>query len=567
MKIKTTKPFLLTIATVTFVFWQSPVVARENRKKSVPIVTPVDIKMPQNAPSRSLQQDSPGKTAQTRSIAPSKTWATFQTLRKTYRQGQITDNAMWESLAKLSNDLPQLSPVQRASILQVQAGLLAKAKRPILASIYATNAIIESPNPLDDENKRSWQILRDVSRKEPIQNLVELVAANTKLSGKSVPAFGSDWNYLVGNTQLKQKQTKDALSTYRELKTNDRYYLPAKFQEAMILLESNNKAQAIAALRTIIQTPRAQSKISTEEYQALQDHTNMALGRILYEERRFTEAIKHYRLVRRDGNQFYDALFEQSWALFLAGYPKHALGTLYAVRSPFFKETFNPEATMLASMIYYWMCRYDDSRQELAEFASNHQKAIDDLDNYLAKGISDPNSYYRLFEDTVAGVSSAGLGMPRELLLMAIEQDNLMFVRDQYASVVAESQKLETDGIFGNKERLETPRRYLQKWIAILKEDIGLRLYAELKSLKGEYARLHEQGQFLYVELLMSKKDQLLGKELHQSGKLATLSTDENIRSWSKKTQTWASDTRQEYWADELGFHVVKVEPMCVTTK
>lgn len=565
---KLIKPQFSTIAAVTVVLWQSPLAARETRKKNVPIVKPVEIKVPQNAPTRSTSQETTTKNPQNRSSTPSKSWSTFQTLRKNYRQGQISDDSMWESLAKLSSDMPQLNASQRSSVLQVQAGLLAKAKRPILASIYATNAIIESPNPLDDDNKRSWQILRDVSRKEPIQNLIELVATNTKLDGKTIPAFGSDWNYFVGNTQLKQKLTNEALTSYRDLKPSDRYYLPAKFQEAMILLESNNKTKALTALRTITQTPKAQqSKISNDEYLAIQDHANMAIGRILYEERRFPEAIKHYRLVRRDSNQFYDSLFEQSWALFLAGYPKHALGTLYAVRSPFFKETFNPEATMLASMIYYWMCRYDDSRQELAEFAENHQKAIDDLDKYLAKGITDPNSYYRLFEDTVAGVSSTGLGMPRELLLMAIEQDNLMFARDQYASVVAESQKLESDGIFGSKDRLETPRRYLQKWIAILKEDIGLRLHAELKSLKNEYARLHEQGQFLYVELLMSKKDQLLGKELHQTGKLATLSTNENIRSWGKKTQTWASDTRQEYWADELGFHIVKVEPMCVIAK
>jgi hypothetical protein len=65
----------------------------------------------------------------------------------------------------------------------------------------------------------------------------------------------------------------------------------------------------------------------------------------------------------------------------------------------------------------------------------------------------------------------------------------------------------------------------------------------------------------------MSKKDQILGKELHSEGKLATLSTNENIRSWGKKTQTWATDNKQEYWADELGFHIVRVKPMCVVNQ
>ncbi|MEI6833929.1 MAG: hypothetical protein WCL28_08030 [bacterium] len=565
VKITTRQLFLMVAA---FAFSSSGAMAKEQKRRPVPLVKPVEINLPATAPARAVAGDEIQAQSRKNNGAELKAWAKFQDLRKGYRKGQINDEDMWTALSKLNDDLSKLTATQRSNILQVQATLLIKAKRPILASIYASQSLIEAQDPLDDEFKRSWQILRDVSRKQPIQNLVDLVAANTKLSGKMPPMFGSEWNYFLGNTQLKQKNLQLALTSYRQLNPGDRYFLPAKFQEAMILMDGNDRSTAATALRTITKsTLSEQNKITSEEFYAIQDHANMALGRILYEDKKFPEAIKHYRMVRRDGNQFYDALFEQSWALFMAGFPKHALGTLYAVRSPFFKETFNPEATMLTSIIYYWMCRYDDSRQELAEFASNHQKAIDDLNKHLAKGITDPNSYYRLFEDTVTGVSSAGLGMPRQLLNMAIEQDNLMFVRDQYASIVAESQKLDRDGIFGSNERLEGPRRYLQKWTTILKEDIGLALYSELKSLKSEYERLYEQGQFLYVELLMSKKDQLLGKELHSSGKLATLSGNDNIRSWGRKTQTWASDNKQEYWADELGFHIMRVEPMCVVGK
>lgn len=566
---KMTSPKIHLIMTAAALFFFSPTTnAKEKNKKNIPLVKPIELNLPQSAPTRPSSPVENPLTSKKAGAPEQKTWSKFQDLRKSYRKGQINDRDMWTALSDISESLSKLTPAQRSTVLQVQAALLSKADRPILASIYASQSVIEAENPLDDEYKRSWQILRDVSRKQPIQNLVDLVASNTKLNGRNAPAFGTDWNYFLANSLLKQKNPNSALAFYRELKPGDRYYLPAKFQEAMILLDSNNRKDAVNALRIVTQSkPSASSKISTEEFQAVQDHANMALGRILYEDKKFAESIKHYRLVRRDGNQFYDALFEQSWALFMAGYPKHALGTIYAVRSPFFKETFNPEATMLASIIYYWMCRYDDSRQELAEFASNHQKAIDDLNKHLAKGITDPTSYYRLFEDTVTGVSSSGLGMPRELLTMAIEQDNMMFIRDQFASIIRESQRLERDGIFGGTERLDGPRRYLQKWTAILKEDIGLALYAELRSLKNEYERLYEQGQFLYVELLMSKKDQLLGKELHSSGKLATLSANDNIRSWGKKTQRWASDNKQEYWSDELGFHIVGVEPLCVVPK
>jgi hypothetical protein len=107
----------------------------------------------------------------------------------------------------------------------------------------------------------------------------------------------------------------------------------------------------------------------------------------------------------------------------------------------------------------------------------------------------------------------------------------------------------------------------MDQWAAVLREEIGLRLHRELKAMKLDYERLYDQGQFLYVELLMSKKDQLLGKELHSTGKIDKVSQTENIRGWGKATFSWASDDKQEYWADELGFHIYRIEPLCVASK
>jgi len=282
----------------------------------------------------------------------------------------------------------------------------------------------------------------------------------------------------------------------------------------------------------------------------------MALGRIFYETKQFTSSMKHYRLVSRGGESFYDSLFEQSWALFMAGYPNHALGMLYSVRSPFFKEAFNPEATMLAAIIYYWMCRYDDSRNELADFIQYHASTIKSLEEFLSrKNISDDTSY-TLFENTVTGVSSESLGMPRSLLNSAAEQQSMMYVRNQFAAVLTELQRLDNKGIFGDKDNITTPRGYLTQWAAALKTDIGRRFLTELQEMYRDYERLHEQAEFLYVELLMSQKDQLLGKELHGTSKIDRLAKTENISGWGQKTQTWASDDKSEYWQGGIRFPV-----------
>ncbi|MCX6124965.1 MAG: hypothetical protein NTV34_09495 [Proteobacteria bacterium] len=494
----------------------------------------------------------------------SKTWDSFQEMRRKYRLGELNDSGMWAQLMSISSNLLSLPPAQQATILQAQASVLKQNGFPILAAINAAQAIQHTKQPLDDEFKRSWTILKEVSLKFPIQNLLEDVADHATLNGELPAAFNTEWNYIEGNSNAKSKQPEKALAAYAAVKITDRYFFPSKYQQAMIYLDSERFNEAIASLNAIIYpTSQDLSTLSKKEKALITDDANMALGRIYYERKQFNLALKHYRFIGRSSEQFYEALFEQSWALFMAGYPNHALGMLYGVRSPFFRETFNPEATMLAAIIYYWICRYDDSRNELADFIEYQQSAIKGLDDFLSRKSLNEETAYALFENTVTGVSSEGLGMPRTLLNSAAQKDSMMYVRDQYASVLSELQQLESNGLFSDRQNIDTPRKYLQQWALTLKNDTGRRFLFELQDMRKEYLRLGEQAQFLYVELLMSQKDQLLGKELHGSTKIGRVSNQGNIAGWSSQAQAWATDDKMEYWQDELGFHIFRVQPLC----
>lgn len=507
------------------------------------------------------------KSSSTRSAnVNSPTWKSFTEMRRRYRLGELNDSEMWKELVTLNDSIPTLPAAQQASILQTQASVLNTGGYPILAAINAAQALRRASQPLDEEFKRSWTILREVSRQLPIQNLVESVAEDISLGNNLPPAFGTEWKYIEGNVLAKNKKTDQAIAAYGSVKVTDRYFFPAKYQQGMLYLDLGKNAEAIAAMKAIIYpTSQDLSSLSNIERTKITADANMALGRIYYEMRQFSLSTKHYRMIDRTSDQFYDALFEQSWSLFMAGFPNHALGTLHSVRSPFFKETFNPEATMLASIIYYWMCRYNDSRNELADFLEYHQGPIKALSEFLDRKALTDETAYNLFENTVTGVSSEGLGMPRTLLNSAAQQDSMMHVRDQYASVLTELQRLELKGVFGNKENIATPRSYLDQWSNTLKADTGRRFLTELREMRREFERLHDQAQFLYLELLMSQKDQLLGKEFHGSSKIDKLSRRENIAGWGQQTQAWASDDKMEYWQDELGFHIFRTQPLCKT--
>ena len=486
-------------------------------------------------------------------------------LKRQYRLGEINDRAMWSALTVLHDDGRRLSRKDRAELLQTQASMLFDAGYPILSAVYATQALKVADDPMDKDVHRSWKIVELVSRRRPVQNLLEILADDINLKGKPAPELGTDWYYFEGNAAARAGKTDRAIQAYSRLKIVDRYFFPAKYQQAMIHTESDRVKEAEAALRTILfPTAQSASQLKTETRDEMVNYARIALARLKYEKREFGDAIKLYRAVGRDSKEFYDSLFEQSWAFFMAGYPNHALGAIHSVQSPFFKNVFNPEASILKSIIYYWMCRYEDSRSELAEFMDKHSNAVESLGTFLDRERLGDDTGYQLFENLISGVSSEALGIPRGVLQTAAEKDTMLQVRDQFAAVVEERNRLESKGLFGSKRDTAKPAEYLDRWQAALRADIGKKFVAELSAMRTDYERLYDQAQFLYVELLMSEKEQILGKELHASTKISRVNMKQNVAGWGRKTQSWAADSeKNEFWWDEVGFYIYRVEPMC----
>ncbi len=136
----------------------------------------------------------------------------------------------------------------------------------------------------------------------------------------------------------------------------------------------------------------------------------------------------------------------------MAGYPNHALGALHSVESPFFKDVFNPEAAILRSVVFYWMCRYDDAKASLAEFNTKHGEAVEALGDFLDRKRLSDETAYQLFEDFVSGVSTQSLGIPKNVLESAAEAESMMLLREQYAGMVSESQRFTNQGMYGVKQ-------------------------------------------------------------------------------------------------------------------
>ncbi len=488
--------------------------------------------------------------------------AEFVRLEGLYRMGALNPGGFWTSLDALGRNRA-LSPSKRLSLKQYQASLLIKAGYPLAAATYAYDAIRSSANPTDDQVKSAWKLMHTVSMNRPIQYLLEDMALNLKLRQELPPNFGNDWNYIVANGLNEKGDVKGAEYYYQQLKMGDRYFMPSRYQLAMISLDRNDANGAESNLNTILnKTVVDASPLKSSDKAEMWNYANMALGRIAYERQDFYKSVQHYRKVRRDSPLFYDALFEQSWALFMSGNPKHALGTIYGVKSPYFQEYYNPEADLLDAMVYYWLCRYDHSRNSLANFAEHYAKSVEGLRTFLDRKRLTNDAAYQLFEDLITGVSGEALGIPRNILSTAAEKDAMRLARDQYATIVDEKYRMEAQGVHGVKDGVNDIVLKLDRMGGVMRKKIGEQFLVELKSMKAHFDELYSQSQFLYLELLMSEKEQLMGSELHAATKVTNVNPADNIRGWTPKSQSWKGG-KEEFWWDEIGYHIVAVEPRC----
>ncbi|MFW7381214.1 MAG: tetratricopeptide repeat protein [Oligoflexus sp.] len=482
---------------------------------------------------------------------------------RNYRTGRSGVAATWASASNLEQRFHHMNKRSKLRLRQLQASLAARAEYPILSATYAADSILISGQFFHKANTHMWRLLAETSKVRPIQYILEDLA--TKLIGEKnlPPEFGNDWHYIIGNAYWEGGKNDLAARHYEQLTMQDRYYMPAQFHLGIIRFIQGKNDEAEARLKSVIDpSSREVTPLAGSNKVDMWNYTNMTLGRIYYEQRDFLKAAQHYRKVTKSSSLFYDALFEQSWALFLGGSPKHALGSLYGVHSPYFKGLFNPETKVLESMIYFWMCRYDEARNALADFAENHGEAVESLSKFLDRKRLGAETAYQLFENLISGVSSESLGLPRNVLLTAAERDSMLLVRDQFATVVSELDRLESIGFFGVTSGLDPQKALLETISSTLRKTIGDKFLRELRALKAHYDELYTQSQFLYLELLMSQKEHLLGRELHADTRVRAAASKESIKDWSFRSQSWEDD-KEEYWWDEIGFQIIDVDPQC----
>ena len=103
-------------------------------------------------------------------------------------------------------------------------------------------------------------------------------------------------------------------------------------------------------------------------YYSASDQASTRTTRRRIDSTKLSAAVKYWNKVDVGSEYWLDALFEESWAYFMAGDYPHALGNIHTIEAPYFPNSFYPEADILKAVIYFTNCNYDDATTIVARF-------------------------------------------------------------------------------------------------------------------------------------------------------------------------------------------------------
>ena len=280
------------------------------------------------------------------------------------------------------------------------------------------------------------------------------------------------------------------------------------------------------------------------------------------DERRDSAAVKHWNQIDESSEYWLDALFEESWAYFMAGqYPK-ALGNIHTIQSPYFPGAFYPEAEILKAVIYFANCNYEAATTVVARFNKRFVPIQEELQKVLArfKGEQQTEPFFKFLLSVRDGTadlppSISGIvksSMSDRQLLRGIEYVRVL--DEEMARFQQTPAKFKTAGL-GNQvqEVLKIARD-----LAV--EDAGNLARSRYQRNLEELDEHLRNGEKILIDITAAQRN-LLDQAIAANQVSQQESKIFGIVKPDEEHMLWPFDG--EYWRDELGFYRQVVESAC----
>lgn len=204
-------------------------------------------------------------------------------------------------------------------------------------------------------------------------------------------------SFLAGRYAYEHGDFEGALARLSRVRPSSEHFAKARFFEGITHVRMRRARPAIAAFREVLAAAERGDVPDSSRMRAL---AWLSLGRVYYTaanrvnaetgEREvdaalLTNAVAAFDRVEPSSEYWLDAMFEQSWALFLANQESRAMGNAHAIFSPYFDDAYYPEALVLKAVIFFSACQVDNAEAMVAEFHARYDAVRAELGQTLAR--------------------------------------------------------------------------------------------------------------------------------------------------------------------------------------
>ena len=290
------------------------------------------------------------------------------------------------------------------------------------ASYAIFSGIVDKTNHLKFNDTLLWLAKLAAQLPEPA-DVVERVG---KYSFEQLAVFDNSmqrqqyWqlNYLLGRYKYRNRDYDKAIELFGKVGKSGRHYLLAQFFTGISYVQLRKSVPATKSFQNVVQA-LDDGGAAVDDETRMRDLAYLSLARTYYSASiRFNEkgvptidatkisaAIGYWNQVDMASEYWLDALFEESWAYFMAGDYSHVLGNIRTIESPYFPNAFYPEADVLEAVVSYKLCHYDAAVTSVARMRNKYNPVKTELEALSSRFNGDDveRQYFELLREVRSG--------------------------------------------------------------------------------------------------------------------------------------------------------------------
>jgi hypothetical protein len=383
-------------------------------------------------------------------------------------------------------------------------------------------------------------------------------------------------NYMMGRYKYRNRQYQDAIRLFQRVDRRSEYYVKAQFFTGVSYVQMRKSIPAVKAFQRI-------EKALDEGVEGLEDESRMrdlaylSMARTYYSASirleaetnapkingdHLSAAVKYWNRIEPASEYWLDALFEESWAYFMAGDYPRALGNIHTIQSPYFPNSFYPEADVLKAVIYFANCNYESAGIVVARFNVKYvpikKKLAQILKQY--KGANQEEPFFKFLVAVREG--RANLDPEIEPIVAAALSDRQLLRNIEYVRLLNEEMKRFRKApsgfrVSGLGSQIKDSLKLARDMAVRQAGELALSRYQRNVDELNEHLR---NGEKILIDITAAQRN-LLDQKLKEGQVSVADSKIYGVVNPDNEHVLWPFDG--EYWRDELGFYRQVVESAC----